>query len=108
MLGDVDIEVSDNRDAERYEVFSGGQLAGFAQYRLRDSRITIFHTEVDPAFEGRGIGGRLARAALDDIKQRGLELVPLCPFIAEHVRRHPADYLELVIPAARESLMSGG
>lgn len=73
-------EVRDNPPQARYDVLSDGALAGFAQYRLKDTLITISHTEVDPEFEGRGLGSQLAREALPDIRDRGLELVPLCPF----------------------------
>ena len=102
------VEVRDNPAQARYEVLSDGALAGFAQYRLKDTRITIFHTEVDPEFEGRGLGSQLARAALADVRDRGLELVPLCPFFARYVRRHPGEYLDPVPESMRERVMAGG
>jgi predicted GNAT family acetyltransferase len=49
------------------------------------------HTEVEPAFEGRGIASRLARRALDDARQRGLQVVPACSFFRVYLRRHPED-----------------
>ena len=94
----------DNPAESRYEVFAEGQLAGFAQYELRDHRITMFHTEVDPAFEGEGLGGQLAREALDDVRARGLMLEPQCPFIASFIRQHPDAYLDLVVPEMREKV----
>ncbi len=99
------MSVRDNAAESRYEVLADGELAGFAQYRLNGGRMTIFHTEIDPAFEGRGLGSELARGALADVRARGLELVPRCPFIAEFVRRHPDEYLDLVVPSLRASLM---
>jgi uncharacterized protein len=47
------------------------------------------HTEVPPADEGKGIGARLVRAALDDARQRGFKIVPACSFVAAFIRRHP-------------------
>lgn len=70
--------------------------------------MTIYHTEVDPAFEGQGVGSQLAKAALDDVRARGLELVPRCPFIAAYIRRHSEDYLDLVAEPLREELMAAG
>jgi predicted GNAT family acetyltransferase len=84
-----------------------GELAGIAQYRLRGNRITIFHTEVDLAYEGHGVGTELARSALDDVAARGLELNPSCPFIAAYVRAHPDPYLSVVAEPLRAKVMSG-
>ena len=53
------------------------------------------HTEIDPAFEGHGVGSALAKAALDDVRAKGLKAVPLCPFIRTWIDRHP-DYEDLV------------
>src|SRR5690606_27782334 len=63
--GDAVIEVRDNQDQERFEVFEDGRLAGFARYIRRAGRLIFVHTEVDQAFEGRGIGSELAAGALD-------------------------------------------
>jgi predicted GNAT family acetyltransferase len=101
-------QVADNPGEARYEIRSEGQLAGFAQYRLNDGRITFFHTEVDPGHEGAGLGGRLARAALDDARARDLAVVPLCPFIAAYIRRHPDEYLDLVVPDMRDRVTGDG
>ncbi len=100
----MNVEVNDNRDQARYEIWTDGQLAGFAQYRLNDESITFVHTEIDPEHEGAGLGSRLARAALDDVRARQLTVVPLCPFIADYIRRHRDDYLDLVAPAWRSRL----
>ncbi len=104
----MSVEVTDNPELGRYEARVNGELAGFAQYRLEHEQITIFHAEVDPSFEGRGVGSELARVALDDVRARELELVPRCPFIAAYVRRHPDPYLELVPASLREKLVAGG
>ncbi|MDE3131020.1 MAG: N-acetyltransferase [Acidobacteriota bacterium] len=104
----MSVAVADNPDLSRYEVRVDGELAGFAQYRLRDGRITIFHAEVDPAHEGHGVGSQLAGSALADVRARQLELVPRCPFIAGYVRHHADRYLDLVPEPLRERLMAGG
>jgi uncharacterized protein len=88
-------EITDNRAEDRYELRIGGELAGMAVYRLTPGRIVFTHTEVAPEFEGHGVGGRLAKFALDDARARGLQVVARCPFVAEYIRRHP-DYQELL------------
>ncbi len=93
-----DVTVRDNPDEHRYEALIDGQVAGFAAYRLTDEQITFTHTEVDDAFEGNGVGGALARQALDDVRADGTRTVrPLCGFIKGWIERHP-DYAALVAP----------
>jgi predicted GNAT family acetyltransferase len=91
------ITVSHVPERTRYEVRVAGELAGFATYRLHDGNVEFLHTEVGDEYEGRGLAGRLARGALDDVRARELHAVPLCPFIASWIGRHP-DYADLVAP----------
>jgi predicted GNAT family acetyltransferase len=93
----TDVDVTDNPEQHRYEARIADELAGFAAYRLRGRDVIVFtHTEVDPAHEGKGIGGALARGALDDVRARGeRRVVALCPFIAKWIAKHP-DYENLL------------
>jgi uncharacterized protein len=95
------IEVVDHPEAERYEVRVDGALAGRAEYVRGPGQISFTHTEVDPAFGGRGLAGRLARKALDDAQASGLEVLPFCPFFRDWIGKHP-DYAGLV-PANRRA-----
>jgi predicted GNAT family acetyltransferase len=72
-------------------------LAAISTYRREGDLIVFLHTETDPEFEGRGIAGRLAAAALDDVRARGLTVDPQCPFISAYIRRH-RSYRDLVRP----------
>ncbi len=92
--------VVDVPESTRFEIHVDGRLAGFSEYVMAGRRIVISHTEVDEAFEGRGIGGALARATLDAVRERGLEVVPVCPFVAGWIHKHP-EYAALVTPALR-------
>lgn len=94
-------EVADAPDRSRYEARVDGVAAGFAEYRDHGDERAFTHTEV--TLEGRGVGGALARAALDDVRARGLRAVPMCPFIAAWIRRHP-EYGDLVPDAHRDLL----
>lgn len=86
-----DIEIRDNPDAARFETTVDGQTA-VLDYRLDDRNLRLTHTGVPPELEGRGIGGRLVRHALDDARERGLQVLPECPFVAAYIRRHPEDH----------------
>ena len=87
--------VADNRELSRYEALVDGAVAGYAEYRLGERTIIFTHTVVQPAFEGRGIGSRLVRFALDDARARGLKVRPQCPFFAKYIATHAA-YADLV------------
>jgi predicted GNAT family acetyltransferase len=89
------IEVSDNKERFRYEIVVDGKVAGFVQYNMRGGRLILVHTEIDHAYEGKGLGTKLAMGALDDIRTRGLLIVPVCPFIESYIQRHP-EYDDLV------------
>ncbi len=97
----MEVRVADNPERTRYEAFAGGEPAGFVTYRLGDGRISFLHTEVDDAFEGRGVGGTLVSEALDDARARGLEVLPHCPFVKSYIAKH-AEYLDLVPEDERE------
>jgi predicted GNAT family acetyltransferase len=97
----ADVEVVDVPEASRYELRSGGRLIGLAAYRRRNGRIAFTHTEVDESCEGRGFGSRLAAAALEDARRDGSDVVPLCPFIAHYIERHP-EYAQLVASGYRD------
>ncbi|MEV4458255.1 GNAT family N-acetyltransferase [Microbispora sp. NPDC049633] len=91
----TDARVGHNDAASRYEILLDDTLAGFAQYRLRDGSMVFTHTEVRGEFGGRGLGGMLVGAALDEARAAGLRVVPLCSFVAWYIEKHP-EYRELV------------
>ena len=91
-----DVEVRDNPEQSRYEAYVDGELAGFAAYHLTRSSIVFTHTEVFEAFGGHGVGSRLARAALDEVRTKGeRDVVPVCPFIHGYIDDHP-EYADLI------------
>ena len=82
------MEVFDNAGAHRFELKVGDHVA-MAFYRLSGGVITFTHTEVPQVLSGQGVGTRLARGALEQVKGRGLKVVPQCPFIAAFIQKHP-------------------
>ena len=91
----TDAVVADNPQKHRFELRFDETVAGFAAYRLEPDRVVFTHTEVDPQFEGQGLGSKLAAGALDAVREKGLAIVAQCPFIAAYVKRHP-EYQDLV------------
>jgi len=90
-----DIEVLDNSAELRYEALADGRLVGEIRYRREPGAVVLVHTDVAPSAEGQHVGSRLVEGALDDIRARGLRVVPFCPFVSAYIRRHP-EYADLV------------
>ncbi|MGI5446622.1 GNAT family N-acetyltransferase [Streptomyces sp. CA-243310] len=90
--------VVDRPEKSRYEILAGAdgtETAGFAEYFLSEGEIAFIHTETEPRFAGQGLGGLLARGALDDVRARELDVLPYCPFIRGWIGKHP-EYTDLV------------
>jgi predicted GNAT family acetyltransferase len=85
--------VRDNTERQRFELDADGQIA-YSNYRRADGVLTILHTEVPKALEGRGIGLALARGLLDIARSQGVKVHPLCPFLGGYIDRHP-EYADL-------------
>lgn len=94
-MSTAQVAITDSAAEERYEIRVDDELAGFLQYRLRTGLIELVHTEIDEEFEGRGLGSRLISFALDDARDRGLAVLPFCPFVNDYIRRH-RQYVALV------------
>ena len=86
----------DNPRELRYEIHVDGELAGVIQYRRQPGVVVLVHTDIEPRFEGRGLGRQLVQHALDDLRARGLRVVPLCPFVRSFIEHRP-EYAELVV-----------
>lgn len=91
----TELTVVDNGEKLRYEARVGSEVAGFIAYDTEPGSITLIHTEVYPEFEGKGIASQLAAGTLDDIRRRGLAVVPVCNFVRGYLERHP-EYADLV------------
>jgi hypothetical protein len=91
----VSDEVQDNPAQSRFELSAEGGTAA-AYYDLSPGVITFTHTEVPRALEGRGIGSKLARGALDAVRAQGLKVVAECPFIRGYIERHP-EFQDLLV-----------
>jgi predicted GNAT family acetyltransferase len=91
----VDVVVTNNAAAQRYEAHVDGELAGLTTYVAVGDRVVFTHAEVDARWEHKGVGSALARGALDDVVAHGKLITPKCPFIVSYVLSHPS-YLEHV------------
>jgi uncharacterized protein len=90
------MDVTNAPERRRYEARIDGELAGIAEYRASDHVVTFVHTEVMPAFGGKGVASGLVRAALDDVRAYGKKVRAVCPFVKGYVEKHPDEYGDLL------------
>ncbi|CAN7159906.1 GNAT family N-acetyltransferase [Microbacterium sp. LjRoot45] len=96
MSDDGQITVERNDAKGRYEIRQGDTVAGFTLFRADDhGRLVFPHTEIDPAFGGRGLGSALVGQALADVAARGETVVPVCPFVVKYVQTHDVEGLDV-------------
>jgi predicted GNAT family acetyltransferase len=94
-----ELPIVHNPEHRRFESGSGDRMSVLT-YSLRPGSIAFLHAEVPPPLEGRGIAARITKTALDYARQNGLKVLPLCPYVAAYIRRHP-EYQDLVAPAKK-------
>ena len=87
-------EVTDNTEKHRFELAVDGHIAA-TYYKISDRVITFVHTEVPPELGGKGIGSKLIKGALDQVRTAGLKVIPQCPFVKAFIEKHP-DYQDLL------------
>ena len=101
-MSDLDPDIRDEAEAKRYALTIDGRTA-VVTYNLVQGGLMVTETLVPVELEGQGIASRLARHVLDDVKGRGLVILPVCPFFAAYLKKHP-EWAEIVHPAYRTTL----
>jgi uncharacterized protein len=87
-------EIVNNKAKHRYEFAVDGHIAA-TYYAIADGVITFIHTEVPPELGGKGIGSKLIKGALDQVRSDGLKVIVQCPFVKTYIDKHP-DYADLL------------
>lgn len=82
------LAVTNNEQTHRFEVSLDGEVA-YAEYNLVDHGVILPHTLVPEAFEGKGVASALAKAALGYARTHDLKVIPICPFMAGYIQKHP-------------------
>ena len=82
--------VTDNKERQRYELHAEGGIA-VAYYEPRGAAVVFTHTVVPERLQGRGLASILIKAALANVRERGLKVVAQCPFVARYIERHPEE-----------------
>lgn len=88
--GDV-ADIQHDRDSQRFLLSVDGRRVGLLDYEVRGDAFVALHTEIDPSYGGRGLGGELVEQVLRHVRSTDLRLVPACSFVAHYVEQHPDD-----------------
>ena len=99
MKREVELPVIHNTAAKRFEISLDGKVAS-SKYLLAGEMIVIEHTEVPVELKGKGLASQIVRTALDYARAQKLKVMPLCPFTAGFIHRHP-EYQDLVLEGYR-------
>ena len=86
---EVDYRLIDNDTKHQYEFHIDGLIPKIEYILSRNGEIYLTHTEVPSALEGKGVASQLVLKVLEDIERRDLRLIPLCPFVATYIQKHP-------------------
>lgn len=92
---DSTLEIRDNADNECYEAVVDDKVVGLVVYTRRGERVVILHTVVEPEFRGAGLGTKMVRGVLDDVRKRGERLANYCGFVADFLADND-DYRDLI------------
>ena len=90
------ISIVKNEELNRFEIYSDGELAGFAEFKVANQKISYTHTEIDPRFGGQGMGSKLMKEVLDEALEQNLEVAPYCSFVSAYIKKNSEKYLHLV------------
>ncbi|MCK0145522.1 N-acetyltransferase [Arenibacter sp. F26102] len=91
----MDYKLIDNTEGKQYEYQIDGVIAKI-EYKKAKDKIYLTHTEVPKELEGKGVASSLVKQVLEDVETKGLTLVPMCPFVAAYIKRHP-EWKELIL-----------
>ncbi len=91
MTDNPKVSVSRNDGTQRYEILVNDAVAGFASFQESETHIAFTHTELHDGYQGQGLGSELAAHVFADAVARDRVIIPLCPYLARHLERHPVD-----------------
>jgi predicted GNAT family acetyltransferase len=97
----MSIFILKSEELNRFEIFSDGELAGFADFKIENQMISYTHTKIDPRFGGQGLGSQLIKEALDEALEQNLEVAPYCSFVSAYIKKSGEKYLHLVPESKR-------
>ena len=84
-----------------FYIMDGTRQLGEMAINIQDQKLTVYHTEVDPELEGKGMGKLLLDAMAEHARKHELKVIPLCPYVHLQFKRHPEQYADIWLKAQK-------
>ncbi|WP_419870427.1 GNAT family N-acetyltransferase [Chryseobacterium sp. CT-SW4] len=78
------------------QLFSEDKKAGKMDISVMGNKLTVYHTEVNPEYEGKGFARILLEKLISYARENELKIVPLCPYVHAQFKRHPEEYNDVL------------
>ena len=92
----------DERGQGAFYIKEGDEQVAEMSFGISENRLTVYHTEVSPKAEGKGLGKRLFAAMTDYARNNNLKVIPLCPFAHAQFKRHRQEYADIWTPTEED------
>jgi predicted GNAT family acetyltransferase len=93
-MEDVKLELNEKGHGHFY-ILDGEEQVSEMVISIGGDMLTVYHTEVLPKAEGKGLAKQLLAAMVDHARKNGLKVIPLCPYVHAQFKRHPDDYADV-------------
>lgn len=93
-MEDVIFNADDNGQSS-FKIMDGVKQLGEMVVSLSGKNLTVYHTEVSPDAQGKGLANKMLTAMTDYARKDGLKVIPLCPYVLAQFQRHPDEYNDI-------------
>lgn len=93
-MEEIKLNIDENSFGHFY-IYDGEEELGEMEVKISDNDLTVYHTEVQPKAEGKGLAKKLLEALVDHARKNALQVIPLCSYVHLQFKRHPDDYADV-------------
>lgn len=91
---EVNLELDDNGKGA-FKLTEDGTEVGEMVVGILGASMRVYHTEVDPAFEGKGLAKKLLETMAAYARENNLKVTPLCEYVHAQFKRHPEEFTDI-------------
>lgn len=78
-----------------FNIYDGEEELGEMEVKISEKDLTVYHTEVQPKAEGKGLAKKLLEALVAHARKNALQIIPLCSYVHLQFKRHPEEYADI-------------
>jgi predicted GNAT family acetyltransferase len=94
MEDQVRLELND-KGRGAFTISENGEQLGLMEVGVSGNQLTVYHTEVVPEAEGKGLAKKMLDSMVDHARKNHLLVNPLCQYVHAQFRRHPEQYADV-------------